>query len=63
MSKNYEAGPKPVSPYTDAKHQDYLSAGNTVKICAHGESGGDPLMYKEMVKKQIDSSKKKRKAA
>jgi hypothetical protein len=56
MSKNYEAAPKPVSPYSDAKHQDYLSAGNTVQVCAHGESGGDTLMHKEM-------AKKKRKAA
>ena len=63
MSKDYLAAPKPVSPYSDAKHQDYLSAGNTVQVCAHGESGGLPLMYKEMVKKQVDSSKKKRKAA
>jgi hypothetical protein len=63
MSKNYEASPKPVSPYTEAKEKAYLSAGNTVQSCSHGESGGPPLMYKEMVKKQINQSKKKGKAA
>jgi hypothetical protein len=63
MSKNYEAGPKPVSPFSEAKMEAYLSAGNVIQSCSHGESGGLPLMYKEMVKKQVDNSKKKRKAA
>jgi hypothetical protein len=63
MRKNYEAGPKPVSPYSEEKEKAYLSAGNVVQSCAHGESGGLPLMYKEMVKKQINQSKKKGKAA
>ena len=63
MSKKYLAGPKPTSPFSEAKMQAYLSAGNTVQSCSHGESGGLPLMYKEMVKKQVDKSKKKRKAA
>ena len=63
MSKDYLAGPKPTSPFTEAKMQAYLSAGNTVQSCSHGESGGLPLMYKEMVKKQVEQSKKKRKAA
>jgi|TARA_B110000046_G_scaffold29790_1_gene31387 hypothetical protein len=61
--KDYLAKSKPVSPFTDAKLDAYLSAGNTVQSCAHGESGGLPLMYKEMVKKQVEQSKKKRKAA
>tara|TARA_R110000868_G_scaffold329620_2_gene590424 strand:- start:587 stop:757 length:171 start_codon:yes stop_codon:yes gene_type:complete len=52
MSKNYEAGPKPVSPYTEAKEKAYLSAGNVIQSCAHGESGGLPLMYKEMANKK-----------
>jgi hypothetical protein len=63
MSKNYEAGPKPTSPFTEAKMEAYLSAGNTVQSCAHGESGGLPLMYKEMQSRQITQSKKKGKAA
>lgn len=61
--KDYLAEPKPTSPYSEAKEKAYLSAGNTVQSCAHGESGALPLMYKEMVKKQVEQSKKKRKAA
>ena len=63
MSKNYEATPKPVSPYSEAKHQAYLSAGNVVQSCSHGESGGHALIYKEMIKKQVQQANKKRKTA
>ena len=63
MSKNYEASPKAVSPFTDAKMNAYLSAGNTVQSCSHGESGGNPLKYKEMIKKQVQQANKKRKTA
>jgi len=41
----------------------YLSAGNVIESCSDGETGGDTLMYKEMVKKQINSAKNKRKIA
>ena len=63
MSKNYEATPKPVSPFTDEKLEAYLSAGNVVQSCSHGESGGNPLKYKEMIRKQVETANKKRKAA
>ena len=63
MSKNYEATPKPVSPFTDEKLEAYLSAGNTIKDCSHGESGGHALIYKEMIRKQVETANKKRKTA
>ena len=63
MSKNYEASPKAVSPFTDAKMNAYLSAGNVVQSCSDGESGGHALIYKEMIKKQAQQANKKRKTA
>ena len=63
MSKDYLAGPKPVSPFTDAKMNAYLSAGNTVQSCSHGESGGHALIYREMIRKQVQQANKKRKTA
>ncbi len=58
--KNYLATPKPVSGFTEAKLEAYISAGNTIKDCSHGESGGMPTMYKEMISKAAKKSNNKR---
>ena len=47
--KNYLATPKPVSGFTEAKLEAYISAGNTIKDCSHGESGGLTSIVKSMM--------------
>ena len=59
--KDYLAKPKAKSPFSQSKLEAYLSNGNVIESCSHGETGGDTLMYKEMVNKQINSAKNKRK--
>ena len=59
--KNYLATPKPVSGFTEAKLEAYISAGNTIKNCSHGESGGMPAMYKEKISKAVRKANNKRK--
>ena len=65
MRKDDNAHRRLKSPFSDSKLEAYLSAGNTIKSCSHGETGGMPAMYKEMYKeminKQINSAKNKRK--
>jgi len=61
--KDYLAKPKSKTPFSQAKLEAYLNAGNVIESCSHGETGGDTLMYKEMMKKQINSAKNKRKIA
>ena len=43
--KDYEAKPKPVSPFSKQKVKDYLAQGLSIQSCSHGESGGlDPIV-------------------
>ena len=43
--KDYLAKPKPVSPFSKQKVQDYLAQGLSIQSCSHGESGGlDPIV-------------------
>jgi len=61
MSKDYLAPPKPVSPFTDEKMEAYLAQGGAVQSCAHGESGGQPSLVKEMISKAVNRANRKRK--
>ena len=47
--KNYLAKPKPVSPCSDQKIEDYLAQGLTIQSCSHGESGGLTTIVKSMM--------------
>ena len=58
--KDCLAPAKAVSAFSEAKLQAYLSAGNTIKDCSHGESGGMPTMYKEMISKSVKKANNKR---
>ena len=58
--KDYLAPAKAVSPFSEAKLEAYLTAGNTIKDCSHGESGGMPTMYKEMISKAVKKANNKR---
>ncbi len=53
MSKDYLAKPKPTSPYNDDLHNAYINGGGEITQCAHGESGGQPALVKEMIAKSV----------
>jgi hypothetical protein len=61
MRKDDNAHRRLKSPFSESKLEAYLIAGNTIKSCSHGETGGMSAMYKEMINKQINSAKNKRK--
>jgi hypothetical protein len=63
MSKDYEAKPKPTSPYNDDLHNAYINGGGVVEQCAHGASGGHTALMKEMIAKSVNQAKRKRKTA
>ena len=51
--KDYEAKPKPVSPYSSDLVEEYLAQGLTVQSCKHGESGGLDPICKMMMSQKI----------
>lgn len=53
MSKDYLAQSKPQSPFSEKLLAEFKAKGGKITRCAHGESGGEVGVLKDMANKSV----------